>query len=128
LQRDPFRTVTEALEKSVTYRVPVRASAAMSSGEAPVAAVGKGPLHPVVTVPLQVALLITDTVPGESPLALLATYKVWVRSLTAAPKGPMPTLAVAERCPQPEWSVPLQVAPLITATVSPLKAAPEAGP
>src|SRR5690348_2937728 len=81
LQRAPFRTVTEALEKSVMYRVPVRASAAMSSGEAPAAAVGKGPPQPMVTVPLQVALLITDTVPGESPLALLTTYRVWVRSL-----------------------------------------------
>src|SRR5215470_7655232 len=127
LQRDPFRTVTEALEKSVTYRVPVRVSAAMSSGEVPVAAVGKGPLQPVVTVPLQVAVLITDTVPGESPLALFATYRVWVWSLTAAPKGPEPALAVAARCPKTEWSVPLQVAPLSTATVSPLKPGPEAG-
>src|SRR5215467_16355151 len=108
LQRDPFRTVTEALEKSVTYRVPVRVSAAMSSGETPVAAVGKGPLQPVVTVPLQVALLITDTVPGESPLALLATYKLCVRSLTAAPTHPEPTLKVPARRLQPEWSVPLQ--------------------
>src|SRR5580692_1291609 len=99
----------------------------MSSGELPVAAVGKGPRQPVVMVALQVAVLITDTVPGESPSALLTTYSVWVRSLTAAPYGPGLALMVAARCPQPEWSVPLQVAPLITATVSPLKPGPEAG-
>ena len=72
----------------------------MSSGELPVAAVGKGPAQPVVVVPLQVAVLITDTVPGESPSALLATYRVWVRSLTTAPRGPA-DVAVAASCPQP---------------------------
>src|SRR5580700_3301626 len=97
--------------------MPVRVSAAMSSGELPVAAVGKGRWQPVVTVPLQVAVLITDTVPGESPPALLTTYTVWVRSFTVTPTGSGPTFAVAVSWPQPVWSVPLQVAPLITATV-----------
>jgi hypothetical protein len=48
-------------------------STATVSGARPVAAVGKGPLQPVVSVPLQVAPLMTDTVPGRSPLALFAT-------------------------------------------------------
>ena len=53
--------------------MPVAASAAASSGATPVAMVGTCRTHPVVMVPLQVALLITETVPGESPKALLAT-------------------------------------------------------
>src|SRR5215472_10232035 len=79
LHRDPSRTVTEALEKSVTYNVSVRVSATMNTGEMPVAAAGNGPPQPAVSVPLQVAVLMTDTVPGESPKALLVTYTVWVR-------------------------------------------------
>jgi hypothetical protein len=35
--------------------------------------VGKGPVQPAVSVPLQVAPLMTATVPGVSPPALLAT-------------------------------------------------------
>ena len=80
------------------------------------------PAQPETREPLQAALLMTETVPGVSPRVLFVTYTVWVWSLTATPTGASPTLTVAARCPQPEWLAPLQVAPLITATVWPLKA------
>src|ERR1700722_2229733 len=73
LQSDPSRIDTSALEKSVTKTVPVLVSATASSGDRPTAMVGKGPAQPAVSVPLQVAPLITDTVPGASPSALLTT-------------------------------------------------------
>src|SRR5260370_32196763 len=106
--------------------VPV--STPSAPGGRPAGVVGMRPAQPETRAPLQAALLMTETVPGVSPRVLFVTYTVWVWSLTATPRGASPTLTVAARCPQPEWLVPLQVAPLITATVWPLKAgAPVAG-
>src|SRR5690348_13874609 len=108
--------------------VSARVSTATTLADRPMGAVGMRPAQPDVWEPLQAAALMTETVPGVSPRVLLATYTVWVWSLTATPTGASPTLTVAARCPQPEWLAPLQVAPLITATVWPLKAAaPVAG-
>jgi len=53
--------------------MPVAGSTVANCGATPVAMVGKRWPHPVVTVPLQVAALITETVPGASPKALLTT-------------------------------------------------------
>src|SRR5262249_17085750 len=97
LQRLPFRIVTEALEKLETYTMLVRGSTVTWAGELPVGAVGKRPWQAAVTVALQVAVLMIDTVPGESPWALMATYTVCVRSFTAIPVGLSPTVAVAAR-------------------------------
>src|SRR5690242_9402293 len=106
--------------------VPV--STTITPGDRPTGAVGTRSAQPKVWEPLQAAALMTETVPGVSPRLLLATYTVWVWSLTATPRGARPTWTVAARFPQPEWLVALQVAPLITATVWPLKAgAPVAG-
>src|SRR5690348_6405629 len=88
-------------------------------GVAPVGMCGNGPAQPAVSVPLQVAVLMTATEAGKPPLVLIAAYRVWVSSSADIPKGARPALTVAARCPQPEWSVPLQVAPLITAMVRP---------
>src|SRR5260370_39083095 len=99
----------------------VRASTTITPGDRPAGAVGMRPAQPKVWEPLQAAPLMTETVPGVSPRVLFVTYTVWVWSLTATPRGTSPTWTVAARCPQPEWLVPLQVAPLITATVWPLK-------
>src|SRR5262249_60177204 len=93
-------------------------------GVAPVGICGNGPWQPAVWVPLQVAVLMTATEAGKPPLVLMAAYRVWVWSSTDIPNGARPALIVAARCPHPEWSVPLQVAPLITAIVRPSKPFP----
>src|SRR6516164_7350414 len=100
----------------------VRVSTTITPGDRPTGAVGMRPAQPETREPLQVAPLMTDTVPGVSPRVLFVTYTVWVWSLTATPTGASPTWTVAARCLQPEWLVPLQVAPLMTSTVWPLKA------
>ena len=94
---------------------------------APVGMCGNGPWQPAVWVPLHVAVLMTATEPGKWPLVLMAAYTVWVWSSTDSPNGASPALIVAAGCPHPEWSVPLQVAPLITAIVLPLKVIPGLG-
>src|SRR6516165_7593866 len=71
LQRDPFSTDTAALSKSATYTKPVPGSTVTANGDRPVGTTGKCPLQPAVSVPLQVAPLMTDAVPGMSPFALL---------------------------------------------------------
>src|SRR5215469_7478686 len=96
--------------------VLVRVSTTITPGDRPTGAVGMRPAQPEMREPLQAAPLMTETVPGVSPRVLLVTYTVWVWSLTATATGARPTWTVAARCPQPEWLVALQVAPLITAT------------
>src|SRR5215469_18702666 len=90
-------------------------------GVAPVGICGNGPWQPAVWVPLQVAVLMTATEAGKPPLVLMAAYRVWVWSSTDIPNGARPALIVATGCPHPVWSAPLQVAPLITAIVVPLR-------
>src|SRR5215472_3485855 len=128
LQRAVFRTVTSALEKSVTYSRPLAGSRTASSGELPVAIVGNRAWQPPVWVPSQVAMLSTETEPGASPLALLTTYRVCVASSATMPNGPPPTFAVAARCPHPDMSPARHVAPLSTDTVSPSKPLPVLAP
>src|SRR5689334_5024057 len=72
-------------------------------------------LHPAGCLPMQSAALIIDRV----LVPLLATYTVWVAWFTAIPAGPVLTVTVAGGWPQPEVTVALQVAPLITDTVWP---------
>src|SRR6516165_2338058 len=75
--------------------------------------------QPVCLVPLQVAPLITDTVPGWSPSAVVAVVTVSVAWSTAMPQGLNPALTVAGAWRQPVCLVPLQVAPLNTYTRRP---------
>jgi hypothetical protein len=53
--------------------MPVAGFTTASCPATPVGMVGKCRPHPAVTVPLQAAALITETVPGASPKALLTT-------------------------------------------------------
>src|SRR5215467_1138679 len=71
--------------------------------------------QPVVLLALQVAALITATLLEWLPNV---TYRLRVAGLSAGGPGPTPTLMVGGAVAQPEVLVALQVAVLITATVS----------
>ena len=94
-------------------------STAAAPGLAPVSATGGRWPQPVVTVALQVAPLITDTLARDAvvPAVLLEAKTVSVVWLTPSPSGPPATVTVGGRWPQPEVVFPLQVAPSITDTV-----------
>src|SRR6516165_2045384 len=87
-------------------------------GVAPVGMCGNGPWQP------EVAVVTTATEAGKPPLVLMAACRGWVWASTDIPNGARPALIVAARCPHPEWWLPLQVAPLITAIVRPSKPFP----
>ena len=63
----------------------MRVFKATMSGDRPTSTVGIAPLQPAGCEPLQVAPLMTDTVPGVSPFVLFATYTVCAS--TATPNG-----------------------------------------
>ena len=67
--------MTEMLVSSILVTTTVRlaGSKAMLEGPKPAVAVGGVRLHPVLVVALQIAPLITDTVPDPSPFSRLAT-------------------------------------------------------
>src|SRR6516165_8365722 len=83
-------------------------------GPFPAVMVGGAWPQPEVFFALQVAVLMTDTVLSPE----LATYSVCVTWLIASPAGPLPTVMVAGVWPQPAVTRALQVAPLMTETVS----------
>ena len=100
----------------------------MSVAESKAAPKGKEPTVTVagtwpqleVTVPLQVAPLITES-SWPVPLKFvppLVTYTVSVAGSTATASGPPATVTKGGFCPQPEVREALQVAPLMTDTVS----------
>src|SRR6516165_2877862 len=86
---------------------------ATGMGKLPTETVGAACPQPDVFFPLQVAVLITETVLSPA----LATYRVPVAWLIASPAGPFPTAMAAGFWPHPEVTWALQVAPLITETV-----------
>src|ERR1700728_4010069 len=75
--------------------------------------------HPDVSAPSQVAPCSTDRLAGPSPPLLSATKMELVAGSTAMPHGAGPTVTWAGVCPHPLISVPSQLAPLMTDTVSP---------
>src|ERR1700691_2608395 len=81
--------------------------------------VGGAALHPDVSAPSQEAPCITERLAGPSPPSLSTTKMELVVGSTAIPHGAGPTVTCAGDCPHPLVSVPSQLAPLMTDTVSP---------
>src|SRR6516225_6331746 len=110
LQVAAFTTATRSAVvvcRKGTYSVRVAGLSTGGPGAAPTAVAGGVWAQPVVWVALQVAVLITKTV----PLWVSAAYRVWVASSTA------PTSAgagISATGAHPDRSLVVQVAPLIT--------------
>src|SRR5580704_17531324 len=97
----------------VTYRVAVHGLMAMPDGSPRTSMVAGFWSHPCIVVALQVAPLMMDMVLSPE----LPTYTVLVRWSTVMGEGLLRTVIAGGFWSHPQWTVPLQEAPLTTETV-----------